>query len=115
MTEDELRNWRFQFGTSNSVKMGLRIKPFVFTELGVAMLSSVLNTDKAISINISIMRIFVKLRNFLLLEKGLHERMNKLESGTNKIFKIVFERMDSIEKVIDAKLPKTKTKIGIKN
>ena len=36
MTDDELKNWRYQFGTSNSIKMGLRIKPFVFTELGVA-------------------------------------------------------------------------------
>lgn len=115
MNDEELKNWRFQFGTSNSIKMGLRIKPFVFTELGVAMLSSILNTDKAISINISIMRIFVKLRSFLLLEKGLHERMSKLESGTNKVFKVVFERLDSIEDVIDAKLPTTKRKIGIKN
>lgn len=115
MTEDELKNWRYQFGTSNSIKMGLRIKPFVFTELGVAMLSSILNTDKAISINISIMRIFVKLRSFLLLEKGLNERMNKLESGTNKVFKVVFERLDSIEEAIDTKLPTKKKKIGLKD
>jgi len=65
---DELKNWRSQFGTSNSMKIGFRIKPFVFTELGEAMLSSVLNTEKAVAINISIMRIFVKLRSFLLLE-----------------------------------------------
>lgn len=115
MSEEELRNWRCQFGTSNSIKMGLRIKPFVFTELGVAMLSSILNTERAVSINISIMRIFVKLRSFLLLEKGLNERMNKLESGTNKVFKAVFERLDSIEEVIDTKLPATKRKIGLKN
>lgn len=115
MSEEELKNWRYQFGASNSIKMGLRIKPFVFTELGVAMLSSVLNTEKAIFINISIMRIFVKLRSFLLLEKSLNERMNKLESGTNKVFKAVFERLDSIEEVIDTKLPTTKRKIGLKN
>jgi hypothetical protein len=115
MSDEELRNWRCQFGTSNSIKMGLRIKPFVFTELGVAMLSSILNTERAVSINISIMRIFVKLRSFLLLEKGLNERMNKLESGTNKVFKAVFERLDSIEEVIDTKLPTTKRKIGLKN
>jgi len=115
MNDEELKNWRCQFGTSNSIKMGLRVKPYVFTELGVAMLSSVLNTGKAISINISIMRIFVKLRGFLLLEKGLHERMNKLESGTNKVFKVIFERLDSIEEVIDTKLPTAKRKIGLKN
>src|SRR5690606_32968822 len=43
MTTSELDNWRYQFGTSNSIKMGLRVQPFVFTEFGVAMLSSVLN------------------------------------------------------------------------
>lgn len=61
------------------------------------------------------MRIFVKLRSFLLLEKGLHERMDKLESDTNKVFKVVFERLDTIEEVIDTKLPTTKRKIGLKH
>jgi hypothetical protein len=115
MTQDELENWRYQFGTSNREKMGIRIKPFVFTELGVAMLSSVLNSDQAIAVNISIMRIFAKLRSFLLLEKGLTERMNSLESGTNKIFKVVFERLDAMEVIIDTKLPSTKKRIGLKD
>lgn len=115
MTKEELNNWRCQFGTSNSIKMGLRTQPFVFTELGVAMLSSILNSEQAINVNIAIMRIFAKLRSFLLLEKGLNDRMNRLESGTNKVFKIVFERLDSIEAVVDSKLPSTKKKIGLKN
>lgn len=113
MTQEELANWRYQFGTSNREKMGIRIKPFVFTELGVAMLSSILNSDQAIAVNISIMRIFAKLRSFLLLEKGVSERMNRLESGTNKIFKVVFERLDAIEAIVDTKLPLTKKKIGL--
>lgn len=115
MSKEELENWRCQFGTSNRVKMGLRVQPFVFTELGVAMLSSVLNSDQAIAVNISIMRIFAKLRSFLLLEKGVTERMNRLESGTNKIFKVVFERLDAMETIIDTKLPATKKKIGLKD
>lgn len=115
MTEEELKNWRYQYGTSNSIKMGIRVKPFAFTDLGVAKLSSVLNTEKAVLINISIMRIFVKHRSFLFLEKNINERMNKLESGTNKVFKVVFERLDTIEEVIDTKLPKTKRKIGLCN
>jgi hypothetical protein len=94
---------------------GARKAPYAFTENGVAMISSVLNSDRAILINIAIIRIFTKLRSFLLLEKGLSERISKLESGTNKVFKVVFERLDSIEDVIDAKLPTTKRKIGIKN
>lgn len=94
---------------------GQRKSPYVFTENGVAMLSSVLNSDKAVLINIAIIRIFTKLRSFLLLEKGLNERMSRLESGTNKIFKVVFERLDAIELAVDTKLPSTKKKIGLRD
>lgn len=114
MSKEELENWRFQFGTSNRIKMGLRVQPFVFTELGVAMLSSVLHSEQAISINISIMRIFAKLRSFLLLEKGLNDRMDRLESGTNKVFKAVFERLDSVEEIVDFKVPTKRKRIGLK-
>jgi hypothetical protein len=55
LTDDELENWRSQFVTSNSAaKMGLRRPPYAFTELGVAMLSSVLNSDRAVQMNILI-------------------------------------------------------------
>ncbi len=94
---------------------GHRKIPNAFTENGVAMLSSVLNSDKAILMNIAIIRIFTKLRSFLLLEKGLSERLDKLESGTNKVFKVVFERLDALEQVVDAKLPSKKKKIGLKD
>lgn len=100
MTTSELDNWRYQFGTSNSIKMGLRVQPFAFTELGVAMLSSVLNSEQAITVNISIMRTFAKLRSFLVMENSLTERVNKLEKGTNKLFKAVFERLDAVEEDI---------------
>lgn len=53
MTKQELENWRSQFGTSNSDLMGLRYAPYCFTEQGVAMLSSVLNSEKAIKVNTS--------------------------------------------------------------
>ncbi|MES2528990.1 MAG: ORF6N domain-containing protein [Bdellovibrionota bacterium] len=115
MTKEELENWRFQFGTSNRLKMGLRVQPFVFTELGVAMLSSVLNSEQAISINISVMRIFSKLKSFHFMEKGLSEKIEKLEAGTNKVFKVVFERLDSMESLVDTKLPVPKRKIGLKD
>lgn len=114
MTKEELENWRFQFGTSNAVKMGLRIQPFVFTELGVAMLSSILNSEQAISVNISIMRIFAKLRSFLLLEKEITHRMDKLEAGTNKLFQVVFERLDNVDDSLTPKLPSHRKKIGLK-
>ena len=57
LTKKELENWRCQFGTSNDIKMGLRYSPMAFTEQGVAMLSSVLNSKRAIQVNIQIMRL----------------------------------------------------------
>ena len=104
----KLKNWNEQYG-------GKRKSPYVFSENGVAMLSSVLNSEKAILMNIAIIRIFTKLRSFLLLEKGLNERMDKLTTGTNRIFKVVFERLDAIEQVVDTKLPSTKKRIGLNN
>lgn len=112
LTVDEFREIQ-KFKNRNEQYGGLRKNSYVFTENGVAMLSSVLNSNQAILVNIAIIRIFTKLRSFLFLEKGLGERMSKLESGTNKMFKVVFERLDNIEHVIDAKLPSIKKKIGL--
>lgn len=112
LTPDEFREIQ-KFKNTVDQYGGQRKSPNVFTENGVAMLSSVINSDKAILINIAIIRIFTKLRSFLLLEKGLNERMSRLESGTNKIFKLVFERLDAIEFTVDTKLPKIKKKIGL--
>ena len=94
-----------------------RNPPTVFTENGVAMLSGVLNSRRAIEVNIAIMRIFMKLRSFLLLEKNLSDRMNTLETGANQMFKTVFERMDSLERdfdeVVKPKVNEKKRKIGL--
>lgn len=66
MTKEELENWRSQFVTSNpSAKMGLRRRPYTFTEQGVAMLSSVLRSERAIQVNIEIMRAFVNLKQLI--------------------------------------------------
>lgn len=89
-----------------------RTPPMLFTENGVAMLSTVLNSPTAIHVNISIMRIFTKLRSFLLMEENLNKRMDRLESGTNKIFKVVFEKFDVLEKSTPALKPSRK-KIGL--
>lgn len=105
----------YQVETKQLNRQVKRNSPNVFTENGVAMLSSVINSDKAILINIAIIRIFTKLRSFLLLEQGLNEKMSKLESGTNKIFKVVFERLDNMELAVDSKLPSTKKRIGLKH
>jgi phage regulator Rha-like protein len=79
MTKVELENWRSQFGISNQDKMGLRYPPFCFTEQGVAMLSSVLNSKTAIEVNIQIIRIFTRIREALLTNKELLLKMEQLE------------------------------------
>ncbi|RLA66974.1 MAG: ORF6N domain-containing protein [Epsilonproteobacteria bacterium] len=113
LTKEELENWRYQFGTSNKEKMGLRIPPFAFTEQGVTMLSSVLKSSKAIQVNISIVRIFIKMRKLLLSEESLTDRMGKLEKGTDKLFRVVFERLDKLENDAPV-LPKRRKRIGLK-
>lgn len=114
LTEEEYESLRSQFGISKKGKGGRRYLPYVFTENGVAMLSSVLNSEKAILINVSIMRIFTRLRSFLMLEKDLSDRVTKLEQGTNHMFKVVFERLDSYEEMVTPKLPGNRKKVGLK-
>lgn len=63
LSKDEFQNWRSQFVTSNRVRMGLRYPPMAFTEQGVAMLSSVLNSERAVEVNIAIMRVCQAARN----------------------------------------------------
>lgn len=90
LTEDEAEALRFQIGTSNKGRGGRRYLPYVFTEQGVAMLSSVLNSERAIVVNIEIMRAFVKLRQLLASNTDLARRLDELESKFDKQFKIVF-------------------------
>ncbi|MEI9912297.1 MAG: ORF6N domain-containing protein [Bacteroidota bacterium] len=79
MTSEELENWRSQFATSNSEKMGLRHPPFCFTEQGVAMLSSVLNSETAILVSIQVIRVFTKMRELLLTHKDILLQLEKME------------------------------------
>ncbi len=80
-SDEELNNWRSQFAISNpTVKMGLRRPPYAFTEQGVAMLSSVLNSKRAIAVNIAIMRAFVKLRQIMSGNKQIAKIIEKLET-----------------------------------
>lgn len=80
MSPAEFSDWRCQVGTSNPrLKMGLRRPPHVFSEQGVAMLSSVLNSERAILVNIAIMRAFMKLRETLSLHRELAVKLAELE------------------------------------
>lgn len=114
LTKDEFEILRFQFGTSSKKGHGgRRYIPYVFTEPGVAMLSSVLNSSEAIQVNISIIRTFIKMRHLLASEESLTDRVGKLEEGTDKLFRIVFERLDNVEKNVPL-LPQKRNKIGLK-
>ena len=99
LTKDELTVWRSQFVTSKSDKKGLRYSPMAFTEQGVAMLSSVLNSDRAIEVNISIMRAFVKIRALIYSNMELKEKLKELEKITNDRFK---ENDKKIKLIFDA-------------
>jgi hypothetical protein len=84
MTNEELENWKSQNTLLFKDRMGLRKPPNVFTEQGVAMLSSVLNSDTAIDVNIQIIRIFSKMRTIISANS---EIMIKLEQMENKLLK----------------------------
>ena len=84
LTENELQNLTSQFVTSSWG--GQRHKPFVFTEQGIAMLSSVLKSKKAIQMNIAIMRAFVLMRQFALTYQELSEKLLELEKQHNQKF-----------------------------
>lgn len=88
----EFESLRSQIVTSK--KGGLRYMPFAFTEQGVAMLSSVLNSEKAIAINIAIMRTFVSLRQFALNYKELNDKITEIEKQFPDIYKILNFLMD---------------------
>jgi len=116
LTKEEFQNWRTQIAASNSSdKMGLRYAPMVFTEQGVAMLSSVLKSDRAIAVNIKIIRIFTKMRQLLSDNLSLQleiENIKKKLTNNSKNIELVFSYLDEL---IDKKESKSdRNKIGYK-
>lgn len=105
LTEDEMKNWKSQIVITNKEKMGLRKRPYAFIENGVAMLSSVLNSEMAITVNIQIMRTFTKLREMLATHKELKQKIEKMEKKYDYQFKVVF---DAIRQLMPP--PETKKK-----
>ena len=75
---------------------GSRYLPMAFTEQGVAMLSSVLKSDRAIEVNIQIMRVFTRLRQILLGNKDLRRELEELKRVTDDRFRVVFETLDQL-------------------
>ena len=97
LNEDEFEKWKSQFVISNSIKMGLRKRPFAFTEQGVAMLSAVLKSDKAVTASIQIIKAFVSMRRFLMSNAQIFQRLDSLEIHrieSDKRIDELFTRMD---------------------
>jgi hypothetical protein len=102
LVKEEFDNLRSQFVTSSQWG-GRRYLPYVFTEQGVAMLSSVLNSERAILVNVEIMRAFVRLRQMLASNKELARRLDELEKKYDAQFKVVF---DAIRQLMTPPEPK---------
>lgn len=101
LTRQEVENWRSQFVTSNSDKMGVRHAPYVFSEQGVAMLSSVLKSKRAIMVNIQIIRTFTKLRELASEHDSLRFKLESLEKRFDEQFKVVFDALRRILRTED--------------
>mgnify|MGYP002625864272 CR=1 FL=1 len=99
LTVEEFKNLKFQIGIS-SLYGGRRTRPYVFTEQGVAMLSSVLHSEKAISVNISIMRAFVRIRQMALTNEELARRLTELEKASKNLGKETKELRNSIDVIM---------------
>ncbi|MGK5082051.1 ORF6N domain-containing protein [Bdellovibrionota bacterium FG-1] len=110
LTDQEFRNLKSQFATSSSEWGGSRKPPMAFTEQGVAMLSTVLNSDRAIEVNIAIMRAFVRLRKVLILDKEFENRIAQIERKYDGRFKVVFE---AIRELISTRSVPRKRIIGL--
>jgi ORF6N domain len=99
LSKEEFENLRFQFETSSSGHGGRRYPPHAFTELGVAMLSSVLNSERAVQMNIIIMRAFVRMRELLTTHKDLAEKIEKLERTQKQHGSILVAVVQDIQKL----------------
>jgi hypothetical protein len=91
LNNQEVAGLRSQFVTSKIGRGGRRYPPYAFTEQGVAMLSTVLNSERAIEVNIHIMRAFVKLREMIATNKELARKLDALEKKYDAQFKVVFD------------------------
>ena len=108
LTQDEAEGLRFQIETSKGGRGGRRYLPYAFTEQGVAMLSSVLRSTRAVQVNIAIIRTFVRLREMLLSHADLARKLAVLENKYDAQFKVVF---DAIRELMQPPTP-PKREIG---
>ena len=113
LSRDELEKWRSHFVISNpSARMALRRQPYAFTEQGVAMLSSVLHSGRAVDVNIEIMRAFVRLRRILSTHADLARKLKAIEKKYDAQFKVVF---DAIRALMAPREPEGNQRIGFRS
>ncbi|MEP7253133.1 MAG: ORF6N domain-containing protein [Ginsengibacter sp.] len=115
----EKQKYPLRLQNETSKRGGTRYLPYVFTEQGVAMLSGILNSDKAINMNIAIMRAFVEVRKILLRQTGLKEQLNELRDRVGSHDTQLNQIYDAIENLLDEKVEQKKwhqrERIGFKS
>jgi hypothetical protein len=118
LTPEEMENWKSQIVISNREKMGIRKLPLAFTEQGVAMLSSVLNSERAILVNIQIIRIFTRMRELLATQKEILHKLEQLEKKDieqDEKIMLIFEYLKQLEQTKQGELEqKERPRIGFK-
>jgi len=118
LTKDEFEVLRFQIETSKG-RGGTRYLPYAFTEQGVAMLSGILNSDKAITMNIAIMRAFVEVRHVLLLQSDMRAQLKQIKERIGEHDVQLNQIYDALENLLDEKAAQRKwddrERIGFKN
>lgn len=113
LTRKEVMSLRSKIVTSKREgRGGRRYLPYVFTEQGVAMLSSVLNSERAIEVNIQIMRAFVSLKRMAFTYEGLRRKINEMEKKYDGQFRVIFS---AIKKLMDPPPDKPKRRIGFRH
>ena len=96
LSDEEVACLRSQIVISNKSRGGRRYLPYVFTEQGVAMLSSILNSRRAVLVNIEIMRTFVKLREMIISHKDLQIKIEEMEKKYDEKFQVVFRALRNL-------------------
>jgi hypothetical protein len=105
LSSKDLHSLRFQFGTSKLGRGGRRFAPYAFTEQGIAMLSSVLRSARAVQVNVAIMRTFVRLREMLATHEELRRKIDVMEKRYDARFQAVFE---TIRQMLETPIPAKK-------
>ena len=118
LTKEEFNEWRSQFVTSKEDRLGLRYAPYAFTEDGVAQLSTVLKSERAIKVNIQIIRLFSRMRRMVLTHQEILKKLEDLERKSivhDEKFILIFEYLKQLEQTKQEELDyQNRKKIGLK-